>query len=360
MKLIWLFLLVCPSSAGMCLFSTLPWSWPDHKLLHLQLVCACSWPFHEIDLTISPSSAGMCLFLILPWSWSDYFSLSAYLQLVYAYSWLFHEVDLTISSCLPILRGYVLVFDSSIKLTWPFLLVCPSSAGMCLFLIFPWSQPDHFFLSAHFQQVCACSWPFHNIDVIISPFSGGMCLFLTLPWSQPDHFSLSAFLQQVCACSGPFHEVDMTISSSSAGMCPFLILSWSWADHFFLSASGGVCLFLTLPWCWPDRFSIFSRYVLVLDSSMKLTWLFLHLQKVCACSWSFHKVNLTISPCLPFFRGYVFVLVPFRKKLIWQFILVCPSSGSMCLFLTLPWCWSDHFSIFSRCVLVLDPFMKLT
>ncbi len=406
MKSIWAFLLVCSFSAGMCLFLTLfmTLTWPFFPVCPFSAGNACSWPFHEVDLTVCPFSVGMCLFLILPWSWPDLFSLSAHLQWVCA-SWSFHEVDLTISFCLPIFRGYVLVLDPSIKSIWPFLFVCPSSGGMCLFLTLPWSQSDHFFLSTHLQGVCACSWPFHEVDLTISPclliFSryvpvldpfmkstwpfllvcpslAGMCLFLILPWSWPDPFSLSAHLQEVCACFWPFHKVDLTIFSCLPIFSGYVLvlnhsMKLTWLFLLICPFSGGMCLFLTLLWSWPDHFSLFS-----------------HPQRVCACCWlpfhevdltispclsisgyvldPFHEVDLTISPCLPIFRRYVLVLDPFHEvdliislclfifrryvlvldpsmKLTWSFLFVCSSSGGMCLFLILPWCWPGHFSL---------------
>jgi hypothetical protein len=78
---------------------------------------------------------------------------------MYVICWRRHHV-LTISRCLHLLSLYVAVLYASIMSTWPFRVVCTSSAGTWGFSMLPSSRPDHFALSAPPQGVWYCYWFF--------------------------------------------------------------------------------------------------------------------------------------------------------------------------------------------------------
>ncbi len=250
----------------------------------------------------------MWSFSTVLWSWSDHFGLSVHPQLVCDHFWQFCEVNLTILACLCILSGYVIILNSCVKLTWPFWLVCASTASTWPFLTVVWSWPDHFGLSVHPQPVCGHSWQFCEVDLTILA-----CLCI--------HSQYVIILDSFVKLTWPFWPV----CAYSGGMRSFSMVLWSWSDHFGLSVHPqGVCDYsqqlcevdLTILAC----LCIHSKYVIILVNSVKF----------------FHYL-FVISE-------YVIFLIVFMN-LTSPFCPVYSSSESIWSFLVLQWSWTECFAL---------------
>ena len=220
-----------------------------------------------------------------------------------------------------------MVLNGPVKLTWPFL------------------------ISVHPQRVCDGSQWSCQVDLTISQ---------SLSWS--------ILREYVMVLKDPVSW--LTISN----LCPSLVCMWwfsmilsSWpdSDHFPIFVhSQGVCD--SPPWSYQvdlticQSLSILSKYVMVLNDPVKLTWPFpnlchgpssvcmwwfsmilssqadhfpipVHPQQVCdGSSWSC-QVDLTISQSLSILSLYAMILNT-PVQLTWSFHNFCPSPGCMCHF----------------------------
>jgi len=182
---------------------------------------------------------------------------------MYVICWSGHHISLTMVPCLHLISGYVGFLYSSVKLTWPFCLVCILSGCMWGFSMLS-NRTDHFECSVFPQDVCGSSLCLLQVDISIlscvlcpSLYVVFLCASIKMLWSchlvcissdcmwllsmllssWPDHLVLSVPPQGVCG-SLCFCQVDLIILPClhfSAGMWLFTMLLSSWPNHLTLS-----------------------------------------------------------------------------------------------------------------------------